>query len=68
MQGRDLYTGGSNNGVNPAEQPARAAVRNIVPALRTIEQMTSIINRVDDLDLGMTDNVIEQETEFFKAG
>jgi len=46
----------------------RDAVTGILPALRTIERLIAVTNPVDEeLDLGMTDDVIENEEELMNA-
>jgi hypothetical protein len=47
--------------------PARAAVRNVAPALRKIESMASIPRPAEDPDLGMTEDVIELEEKLFNT-
>lgn len=42
-------------------RPARDAVKNIEPALRKIERMTSVPQPVEDIDLGHAEEIIESE-------
>jgi hypothetical protein len=45
--------------------PCRDAVKKVVPALRKIERLASISIPADDLELGLTEDVIESEEKHF---
>ena len=45
--------------------PARDAVREIIPTLRHMEFVLSIAEPASDLDIGMTDTIIEMEEALF---
>ena len=62
----DDKTRGYQHSVLTVLVPARSAVREIIPTLRQMEHVLSILEPASDPDMGMTDIIIEMEEQIFE--